>query len=92
MTNSRYQSQKSFHTKRYSALLASSPAIGGRDQKRLLDAALRAYENASIARPDAPEPHFRAGLILRNFFVECQQMMVTCSRGHAASLSEAVRP
>src|SRR5207237_953504 len=53
------------------ALLASSQAINPRDQRRLLTAALRGYENASLARPDAPEPHFRAGLILRDFFVEC---------------------
>jgi tetratricopeptide (TPR) repeat protein len=66
-----------------STLLASSAAIGQRDQKRLLLNALRAYENASLARPAEAEPHYRAGLILRNFFVECAQSTAMCAKGHA---------
>jgi len=65
------------------ALLASSQAINPRDQRRLLLAALRGYENAILARPGAPEPHFRAGLILCDFFVECSASLPTCVPGHA---------
>ena len=68
------------------AQLATSRATGGSDMKRLLLAAIKSYENASLARPDAAEPHYRAGLILHNFFVECPPPNILpvawCARGN----------
>ncbi len=65
------------------ALLASQQTTNIRDVKRLLRLSLTAYENASLARPDAAEPHYRAGLILRDFFVGCSPSIVICVPGHA---------
>jgi tetratricopeptide (TPR) repeat protein len=42
---------------------ASSYGLG-----RLVMRAFRAYENASLARPDAAEPHYLAGMVLYAFF------------------------
>ncbi len=42
---------------------ASSLGLG-----KLVMHAFRAYENASLARPDAAEPHYLAGLVLYSFF------------------------
>ncbi|MCE9573566.1 MAG: tetratricopeptide repeat protein [Deltaproteobacteria bacterium] len=42
---------------------ASSLGLG-----KLVMRAFRAYENAALARPDAAEPHYLAGLVLWSFF------------------------
>ena len=41
-------------------------------RQRLVDRAIIAYELAARARPDDPEPHFRAATVLRDFLVECK--------------------
>jgi tetratricopeptide (TPR) repeat protein len=40
-------------------------------RKRYVEAAILAYVLASRARPESPEPHFRAGAALHAFYVEC---------------------
>jgi tetratricopeptide (TPR) repeat protein len=73
-------------------LLAAQPAVSGRDHSRLLERALLAFENASHARPDAPEPHFRIGQLIDDFFVGCPTFVATCHPGRmtnfAASMAE----
>ncbi|HTJ46770.1 MAG TPA: hypothetical protein VL463_31925 [Kofleriaceae bacterium] len=75
------------------AQLATSRATGGSDMRRLLEAAIKSYQNASLARPDAAEPHYRAGLILHNFFVECPPINILplawCSRGRPPAAKAA---
>ncbi len=41
-------------------------------RQRLIDRALASYELASRARPDHPEPHFRALSVLRAFHLDCE--------------------
>jgi tetratricopeptide (TPR) repeat protein len=74
------------------ASLAISHATNNDEMKRQLQLAIRAYENAELARPDAAEPHYRAGLVLRNFFVECNDRvgLTWCIPGHP-SPSDAAR-
>jgi len=73
------------------ASLAISHATNNDEMKRQLQLAIRAYENAELARPDAPEPHFRAGLVLRNFFVECSDHvgLTWCIPGHPSPIDAA---
>jgi tetratricopeptide (TPR) repeat protein len=73
------------------ASLAISRASNNDDMRRQLKLALRAYENAELARPDAAEPHYRAGLILRNFFVECAPRagFTWCIPGHPSASDAA---
>jgi tetratricopeptide (TPR) repeat protein len=73
------------------ASLAISRATNNDEMKRQLELAIRAYENAELARPDAPEPHYRAGLILRNFFVECAPRLglTWCIPGHPMTTKAA---
>jgi tetratricopeptide (TPR) repeat protein len=40
-------------------------------RKTYLERAIRAYELASNARPDSPEPHFRAAAAIHAFYIEC---------------------
>ena len=40
-------------------------------RKKYLENAVNAYELAARARPDAPEPHFRAAAALHRFYITC---------------------
>jgi tetratricopeptide (TPR) repeat protein len=40
-------------------------------RKKFLEAAIRAYELAANARPESPEPHFRAAAAIHAFYIEC---------------------
>ncbi len=42
-------------------------------RKKYVERAVTAYELASLARPAAPEPHFRAGAAIHVFYLECNE-------------------
>lgn len=63
-------------------------------RKQYLERALAAYEQASRARPEAAEPHFRAASALHAFYVDCDplQTAALCRRPpHPPPLATAER-
>jgi len=65
------------------ASLAANQQSSSSDTRRLVARAVLAYENAALARPDAAEPHFRAGNVLQAFYGECSgQRPLPCQPGH----------
>lgn len=60
-------------------VLASSDAARGADRRRLVLRAVLAYENAAQAKPDAAEPHYRAGMVIHAFFIECDRPTSLCN-------------
>jgi tetratricopeptide (TPR) repeat protein len=60
-------------------VLASSDAARGGDRRRVVLRAILAYENAAQARPDAAEPHYRAGMVIHAFFIECDRPTTLCN-------------
>jgi tetratricopeptide (TPR) repeat protein len=65
------------------ASLAANQQSSSADTRRLISRAVRAYENAAEARPDAAEPHFRAGNVLEAFYGECDRRApLPCTPGH----------
>jgi tetratricopeptide (TPR) repeat protein len=61
------------------AVLATGDATRGADKRRLVLRAVLAYENAAQARPEAAEPHYRAGLVIHSFFIECDRPTALCN-------------
>ena len=53
------------------AQLAIGRGTSSDQQQELLRQAIKQYDNAALARPDEPEPRYRAGQILNEFFVSC---------------------
>jgi tetratricopeptide (TPR) repeat protein len=54
------------------AQLAIGRGTSSDQMQELLRQAVKQYDNAALARPDEPEPRYRAGLILNLYFVQCQ--------------------
>jgi tetratricopeptide (TPR) repeat protein len=55
------------------AQLAIGRGTSSDQMQELLRQAIKQYDNASLARPDEPEPRYRAGLVLNLYFVQCQE-------------------
>jgi tetratricopeptide (TPR) repeat protein len=64
------------------SVLAASDTARGAAKRQLVLRAVLAYENAAQARPTAPEPHYRAGLVMHAFFVECERATALCDPDH----------
>lgn len=52
------------------AVTADIPSV----RERLVSRAVVSYELAARARPDAPEPHFRAASVIRAFYEDCKDL------------------
>jgi len=65
------------------AMLAASESASPATIKKLVNLAARAYERAAKARPDAAEPHWRAGAVLFGFFVDCDPRGALCQKEDA---------
>jgi len=63
------------------AIVAASDSTRAADRRRLALRAVLAFENAARALPDAAEPHFRAGLTLATFFIDCERPTALCNPG-----------
>ena len=60
---------------------ALSPQTSSSVRRSYVEHAILAYHNASIARPDAAEAHYRAGMAGFTFFVECHVPTGMCNPG-----------
>jgi tetratricopeptide (TPR) repeat protein len=53
------------------AIIAAGGATSPKRLKQLVASAVRSYERAAEARPDAAEPHWRAANVLYGFYLDC---------------------
>ncbi|MDB4959009.1 MAG: hypothetical protein JWO36_6578 [Myxococcales bacterium] len=57
-------------------LQANARGITYKEIKNHVAFAAAAYRAAALAKPTAPEPHYRLGKLLYSFFFECENMLV----------------
>jgi tetratricopeptide (TPR) repeat protein len=65
------------------SVLATSDTARGAARRQLVLRAVLAYENAAQARPAMAEAHYRAGLVMHAFFIECDRPTALCDPNHA---------
>jgi len=64
-------------------IVAAADSTRSADKRRFALRAVLAYQTAARARPDAAEPHFRAGLAMHTFFVDCDRATPLCTPTHS---------